>query len=273
MTWRGTGAADWRDLHQALSPDLVQLDRDLSEIVIEERSSFAAELRAELATEHARMPSRAAAHSGRARTARLAAAVVVLLATCALLVPAARASLGRLLPAGEQVDSGTEAGSAAADPLDGRTAPVAHPEGDSPPEAESRGDLPKPPSEPEVAGAPYVPTPPTLPDVLDREQARRDVAEEYPVALQEAGIGGVARIVLWVRPDGIPETPKISRSSGVYGLDQAALRAARSIRFLPATRSGEPVGTWVEFSIRFVPKATGPQPDPEYRAFEIPPIN
>ena len=272
MTLREDGTVDLPNLHQVLSPDLARLDRDLREIVIEERSSFAVELRAELAAEHARLPSGTPTYSGRVRTARLAAAVVALLAIGALLVPN-RASLGRLLPASERVDSETKAEPAAAYPRGEPTESTADNEGPLPPESESWSDLPKPPSEQETVGAPHEPPAPTLPDVLDREHARHTVAEVYPISLQEAGIGGVAGIVLWVRPDGIPETPKIRRSSGVYGLDQAALRAARLIRFVPATRSGTPVGTWVEFSIRFVPKATGSQPDPEYRAFEIPPIN
>ena len=276
MTGRGDGTVDFPGINEIRSPDLARLDRDLREIVIEERSSFAAELRAELATEQARLLSGTLPYSGWARPARLAAAVVGLLAAGALLVPTARASLVRLLlPVPVRVDPVTEAESVTVDPFGDPTVPEVAQEDGMLPELETRDNAPAPLPEPDVTGVLDGPSPltPTLPDVLNREQARRTVTEEYPVALQEAGIGGVVRLLLWVRTDGISETPKIRSSSGVPGLDLAAMRAARSIRFVPATRSGLPVGTWVEFSIRFVPDALGPQPDPGFQAFEIPSIN
>jgi len=186
------------------------------------------------------------------------------------------ARIGRLLlPAPERADASTEAESLAVDPVSDPTIRMAVHDDGLRPEVEVRDEAPAAPPEPEAGGGEdgRSPLAPALPDVLDREQARRTVTEEYPVALERAGIGGVVRLLLWVSPDGIPESPEVSSSSGVPGLDKAALRAVSLIRFQPATRAGLPVGTWVEFSIRFVPSATGSQPAPENQAFEIPPIS
>ena len=277
MTRRRNDTSGLPGIHEIRSPDLARLDRDLRGIAIEERSSFAAELRAELAAEQARMLSGTRSYSRWTRPYRLAAASIVLLVAGTLLVPAARASLVRLLqPAPESVDAVTEAKQpVTVNPLSAPAVAMQVKEGGAPPEAETREDVPVSPPEPDVAevldGA--EPFTPTLPDVYDRKQARRIVTEEYPVDLQQAGIGGAVRLLLWVGPGGIPETPSVRSSSGVPRLDRAALRAASLIRFQPATRSGLPVGSWVEFSIRFVPSATGSQPAPENQAFEIPPIN
>lgn len=278
MTRRGNDTAGLPGIHEIRSPELARMDRDLRGIVIEERSSFAAELRAELVTEQARMLSGTRPYSRWARPYRLAAASVVLLVAGTLLVPSARASLVRLLfPAPESVmNAVTEAEQPVThNPLSDPAVAMTVQEGGAPPEVEALEDVPVSMPEPDVAdvldGA--EPLTPTLPDVYDREQARRIVTEEYPVALQQAGVGGAVRLLLWVGPDGTPETPKVRSSSGVPGLDKAALRAAGLIRFQPAIRSGLPVGSWVEFSIRFVPSATGSQPAPENQAFEIPPIN
>lgn len=276
MTRRGNDTFGLPGIHEIGSPDLARLDRDLRGIVIEERSSFAAELRAELAAEHARMLSGTRPYSRWRRSSGLVAASVVLLAAGSLLVPSARASLVRLLfPVPESVEPLTEAVPLTVDPLSDPTVAITVKEGSAPPEVETRENVPVSVPEPVVADAldGVEPLTPTLPDVFDRKQARRIVTEEYPVELQQAGIGGAVRLLLWVGPDGIPETPTVRSSSGVPGLDKAALRAAGLIRFQPATRSGLPVGSWVEFSIRFVPSATGSQPAPENQAFEIPPIN
>lgn len=274
MTRRRDGTAEPPGFPEIRSPDLARLDRDLREIVIEERSSFAAELRAELAAEQARLLSATSPYSGWVRPARLTAAAVVLLAAGTLLVPEIRTSMaGLLLPAAEMSGPVTEAEPVAADPSGAAAVLYVVPETGEPPEAETRDDA-SPPPDPNEERAPDGPPPaPTLPDILDRDQARRTVAKEYPVSLQEAGVGGVVRMLFWVRPDGVAETPEVRNSSGVPRLDQAALRAARSIRFQPATRLGLPVGTWVQFSIRFVPNARGSQPAPENQTFEIPPIN
>ena len=260
---------------------LERLDRNLRGIVIEERTSFEAELRAELSAEYGRLLSGCPARSAGRRWPRLAAAAVVLLLMGTSLVPAARASLVRLLfPAPESGDPvATEVEPAGPRIVEAAVGPErpeeAVPEERVLPEVEASADVSAPLPEPHtpVLRNEPLPPPPTLPALQDPAQARRTVAEEYPVALQKAGIGGVVRVLVWVGPDGTGETPRVRNSSGVSGLDEAAMRATRALEFVPATRSGRTVGTWVEFSIRFLPNAAEDQPAPEYQAFEIPPIN
>lgn len=254
---------------QPLSADLAGLDRDLRALSIEERSSFEPELRAELAAEYARLqsagPSRRAAGRG-----FLAAAAVVVLMVGAWLVPPARASLARWLQSSPVAEPASVEPLPEALPPTPAAMPVA--EGWPVPEDLRMEPEPEPLPLPRIDAAPDTappPLPPTLPSLLDRDLARRIVTDEYPVGLQERGIGGVVRVLLWVRPDGFPETPAVRISSGRPELDEAALRATLSFRFLAATRAGRKVGTWVEFSIRFEPDSEGSQPDPEYQAVEI----
>ena len=272
---RRDGAAGTSGTRGVWSPALVRLDRDLREIVIEERTSFEAELRAELAAEYNNLLSEKPSRFSRARPARLAAAAVVLLLTGASLVPAARASLVRLLFPAPESGPVTDAQLNPVDFAGNPVVPGVVREESVLPETETREDVPAPLPEPVATGEEdgQLPPPPTLPALQDATRARLTVAEEYPVALQEAGLGGVVRVLVWVRPDGAPETPTVRSSSGLAGLDQAALRATGSLQFVPATRSGLPVGTWVEFAIRFLPNAMGSHSDPEYEAFEIPTIN
>jgi len=77
-------------------------------------------------------------------------------------------------------------------------------------------------------------------------------------------------LLMWVRQDGTVEFPQIASTSGVRELDLAALRATQSLSFAPATRLGDPVGTWVSFSIRFQPGgAAVAQSDSEEAGFHI----
>ena len=255
---------------QVHSLDLARLDRDLRDISIEERCSFGPELRAELAAEYARMQSAGPSRHSGTRVGLLAAAAVVLLLLGGWLVPPARASLARLLQSAPKVEP------VAVEPIPEVSPPPVVVEMEEPPALEdlrldpAPDTPPWPPVDGGLVDGPPPPLPPTLPSLVDRELARRIVTDEYPVALQKEGTGGVVRVLLWVRPDGTPESPTVRSSSGIPELDEAALRATRSFRFLAATRAGQKVGTWVEFSIRFQPNLKGSQPDPEYQSFEIP---
>lgn len=269
---RDTGAGSQSpESGQVPSLDMARLDRDLRDISIEERCSFGPELRAELAAEYARLQASRPSRFRGARLAAMAAAIVILVMAGTWMVPPARAALARLL------QSVPEAEPAAVEPLPEVTASVPEVvvEVEALPVLEDLDvevdlSVPPRPSVGDIPDGPPPPPPPTLPSLIDRDLARRIVTEEYPVALQRGGVGGVVRVLLWVRPDGAPESPTLRVSSGIRELDEAALRATRSFRFLAATRAGQKVGTWVEFSIRFEPKVKGPQPDPEYQAPEIP---
>ena len=253
---------------QELSPGLARLDRDLREIAIEERSSFAPELRAELASEYAQIEPAGRSGERWGRVGLRVAAAVALLLVGTWLVPPARASLVRWLRPLPEVAP------ASVDPLPEPSPPavvVDVPDSPAPDDlrAEPERTLPAAQADDEPNDS-LLRLPPTLPSLADREHARRIVTDEYPVDLQEGGIGGVVRVLLWVGLDGVADSPTVRVSSGVPALDEAALRATRSFRFLPATRAGQKVGTWVEFSVRFEPDPGESQPDLEYQAFEIP---
>lgn len=252
------------DQAPAMPPELGELHRELDEIRIEERSSFPAELRAELASEWEQMAHRPGRRALPLRPVAAAAAALLVIGTLA--VPPARASLVRLMfpaPEPEAVETPPESAEIVevATVLEEEPAPVVHSK-PSPPKAPTieAWDLPEWPA----------PLPTTFPVLLDRDRARDIVADEYPDSLQAEGIGGRVQVLLWVRPDGGVDHTQIGKTSGMLDLDMAALRATRALRFLPATRAGEAVGTWVEFSIEFRPFADDDQPEPEDHGIQIP---
>ena len=233
-------------------PGIEALERELREIVIEERSSLGPELRAELVEENRRLNSlggRLGPRSG--QPGWMAAAAVLVLLAGMLAVPPLRASLARLF-------------TSPAEPVQLDAAPIgAPPAGENPAESGRAGGTATLATDASLRPA-------TLPALLDPQGARRAVAEEYPELLQRAGIGGTVKVLVWVDPAGHTENPEVGGSSGVVQLDEAAVRATRSLRFVPATRGGEPVGTWVEFSIEFRPERARDQPDPQSQALHIP---
>ena len=234
-------------------PSLAALDRELREIVIEERCSFGPELRAELVEENERLNSLGGRLGPRFAQPRwMAAAAVLVLMAAMLAVPSLRASLVWLF-------------TSPAEPVQVDAAPVAValPVMENPVESEGAGGTATP-----ATDVPLRPA--TLPALLDPQGARRVVAEQYPELLQRADIGGTVRVLVWVDPAGHTENPRVGGSSGVVQLDEAALRATRSLRFVPATRGGEAVGTWVEFSIMFRPEGARAQTDPQSQALQIP---
>lgn len=245
-----------------LSPALQALDRDLRAIAIEERSSFGVELKARLLEECGRIQAASPRRASWARRS-VASGAVILVVLGILAAPSTRAGLAWLfgpspaleakdpppLPASSIVvtEAFTEA-EAAAEPA--RVAPYRFADG-------------APPRE-------FLAPRATLPALLDPDQARRVVAREYPRRLQRVGVGGTVNVLLWAQPDGGAGQARVAESSGVEGLDSAAMRAVRSFLFRPATHGGRPVGTWVQFSIRFRPHAPDSPLDTEYRAFHIP---
>lgn len=242
--------------------DLRRLDRDLRQIVIEERESYASELRAELTREFARLRDR---HWSWRPSPRLVgvAATVLLVVSGSLAFPGARTRILGLLEPGSVAESPD-----ALVTVPRTNPPVVRrpsPDASAPRESQRTATAANPGERPI-----RTPVPATLPSLLDRNGARMTVAQEYPTLLQRRGIGGRVGLLMWVREDGTVEFPQIESTSGVRELDLAALRATQSLSFAPATRLGGPVGTWVSFSIRFQPGGAGvAQPDSEDGGFHI----
>ncbi len=253
--------SEFEDL--GLPPDLAELDAELSSLRYEERPSFGPELEAELVREWARMPRQAVLMPRR----HLAAAAVVALFAVGLGVPQARASLVRLVNA-----------------IQGNTAQASSPTPDNPaalpllrfdpPEVVIDGGEPE--------GPPVVPSDPppapaaierysgpeaTFPELEDRDRVESIIREYYPMDLQREGVGGTARLLLWVDSTGAVDFVNLGQGSGVPDLDRAALAAAPRFRFTPARRRGRAVGTWVEFDVIFQPN-----PD-EFDPFTLPTVD
>lgn len=71
------------------------------------------------------------------------------------------------------------------------------------------------------------------------------------MVLREQGVGGVVWLRVWVDNDGRPVEIKLSKGSGYRLLDDAALRAVKLWRFIPAKNGEQRMTSWVEFPIRF----------------------
>ena len=93
------------------------------------------------------------------------------------------------------------------------------------------------------------------PDRQATQSARPDYAfnpqPDYPMLLREHGIGGVVWVRVWVDSEGRPAEIKLAKGSGYRLLDDAALRAVRVWRFIPAQNGTQRLASWVEFPIRF----------------------
>lgn len=93
------------------------------------------------------------------------------------------------------------------------------------------------------------------PDPEPAQGARPDYAynpqPDYPMLLREQGVGGVVWLRVWVDSEGRPVEIKLAKGSGYRLLDDAALRAVRQWRFIPARNGDQRLASWVEFPIRF----------------------
>jgi protein TonB len=73
----------------------------------------------------------------------------------------------------------------------------------------------------------------------------------HPLPLRERGIEGVVRLRVWVDELGRAGQVLLASSSGWRLFDDAAMAQARRCPFHPAQRGAQPVGSWVEFPVRF----------------------
>ncbi|MDZ7920563.1 energy transducer TonB [Rhodoferax sp.] len=93
------------------------------------------------------------------------------------------------------------------------------------------------------------------PDQRPTQGARPDYAynpqPDYPILMREQGVGGVVWLRVWVDSDGRPVEIKLTKGSGYRLLDDAALRAVKLWRFIPAKYGDQRLASWVEFPIRF----------------------
>lgn len=229
-----------------LPPELLELDAELSALRYEERPSFAPELEAELAREWRALQGRRYWPVRQLLAAGFAGILMV-----GMGVPSARAALVRFVEtltgfSAEEVAPPQAPGPLTAPLLDAGEERV---EGDAEVSVVPRLDAGPPPTPAAVESSLGAVT--TFPELLDREWAEAHIRRNYPVRLQREGIGGTVGVLLWVDSTGAVDFVNLGRSSGIPELDRAALQVAPSLRFDPARRRGQAVGTWVEFDVRF----------------------
>lgn len=101
--------------------------------------------------------------------------------------------------------------------------------------------------------APAATTPRAEPSPLVSAHADRRLCPPapHPAALRERGIEGAVLLRVLVDAQGRPADVQVASGSGWRLFDEAALQQVRACRFVPATRGGQAVDSWVEFPVRF----------------------
>jgi TonB family protein len=81
--------------------------------------------------------------------------------------------------------------------------------------------------------------------VVDQGALADALTSRYPLAFEGFGIGGTVLVRVFVREDGKADSTYVASSSGVQGLDNAALSVTRAAEFHPALEDGRAVGSWL----------------------------
>ena len=82
-------------------------------------------------------------------------------------------------------------------------------------------------------------------------QMVHEVAPEYPRSIRNMGLGGKVIVQALVDIDGKVREVRVARSSGMTGLDDAAVAAAYKCTYTPALQNGHPIPVWVSYSVVF----------------------
>ena len=89
------------------------------------------------------------------------------------------------------------------------------------------------------------------PELLNEEEVREALEEEYPPILRDAGIGGTVQVYFFIDAEGEVQRVVVAGTSGHEALDSAALRVARVFRFSQARNLGEVVPVWIAIPLTF----------------------
>ncbi|MFN4044807.1 MULTISPECIES: energy transducer TonB [unclassified Limnobacter] len=111
---------------------------------------------------------------------------------------------------------------------------------------------PAPPSPPvqQATPAPEAPAPVTPP----RTDAAHlnNPAPQYPALSRRLGEQGRVMLDVYILPDGSVGEIKLNRSSGFPRLDNAALQAVKTWKYVPAKRGDKPIPFWYVQPVSFV---------------------
>ena len=72
----------------------------------------------------------------------------------------------------------------------------------------------------------------------------------YPPEARERGVQGAVRVEILIDAEGKVREARVLSGLG-FGTEEAALEAARQLRFTPAEISGKPVAVKIQFKINF----------------------
>ncbi len=102
-----------------------------------------------------------------------------------------------------------------------------------------------------AAAAPRLVAYTEAPELSNADFVRKKLTREYPVYLQDEGIGG--RVVIWFLVDEQGNVRKylMKQSSGHGALDRAAMKVAALMRFRPAVNYDRHVAVWVALPVYF----------------------
>jgi TonB family protein len=92
--------------------------------------------------------------------------------------------------------------------------------------------------------------PPPRPDEIERPRLVRDAQPRYPAAAWDAQREADVVLLLTVDAEGQVTAVAVDKPAG-HGFDEAAVRAARDLRFTPARVAGAPVPIQIRYTFRF----------------------
>ena len=85
-----------------------------------------------------------------------------------------------------------------------------------------------------------------------RSEMRRTLQREYRASgLMAQGVEGTTTVWMFVDEEGLVDDVRVHTSSGNPALDEVAMRIARTQRWEPSRRDGEPRAVWVTLSYSF----------------------
>lgn len=90
------------------------------------------------------------------------------------------------------------------------------------------------------------------PTLNNTKEMIRELIDNYPPVLRDAGIGGKILLLVRVNPDGTLRDAKVKDSSGHQALDEAALKVARKMKFQPAEGQSTIPDGWFPAPVLFV---------------------
>jgi len=91
----------------------------------------------------------------------------------------------------------------------------------------------------------------TEPRLINGDEIRKQLSEQYPADLREAGIAGSLELFTFIDASGTVTEVRPFGPRQHIQFEQAAERIARSMKFVPAEYDGTPVGVWIIQKIDF----------------------